>query len=318
MPTASEKALLRPRIVPIDGYEADSGACCLPNAIAVTQKWERDIDLGACIAAMAKDYSHPEWGLVRETLAAFHHLPATTLDLWDAFARQPAAMAMLLVISDAASSAWVLDIAEELPFSWDLVPLEAWFLALSAIRDYIEREAPEGMATLLVEQTLEQKFSTMVEADPVLSKPSSILRRQLIGKADQVMIEAASPAAPMVLPTLIMEEAEKLRGRHSADARWPEFGSRLFYDLSESAPGDVRRLFDHQAGYMNAVLHAPIAMAYRACALAAGARPDLDRRDLYQLQTIRGFAPLWYTEAFGLTCLYLCATDNLTLDGEPV
>lgn len=313
MPAGHEKTQVRPRIVPVEGCEpSDKG--CLRDAIVLPDKRERDAAIAACITRMAVDYSHPDWPLVKQTLVAFAHLPATTLDLWDGFARHPSAMAMLLVVADQSSYEQVLKLAEELPFNWELVSLEGWLAALSAVKDYIEHEAPEGMAQRLVESVVEQKLGLMTEADVVLQKLVLVLRQRLLGISDSDLIQARSPAAANVIPDLILQEVGKLQGQQSADAMWPLFDGQLLSELYRSGPTEFQRVYPHGAPYMKAVLHAPVAMAYRACAMPAQDRLDLKRTDLYQLEKIRAFAPEWYREAFGLTVLYLYATNALLTD----
>jgi hypothetical protein len=117
-------------------------------------------------------------------------------------------------------------------------------------------------------------------------------------------------AVPGVIDQVMRPASDDLRRRHGADEQWPLFDSDLLDDLKKAAPKAVQRLFGTQAWYMSPVLHAPIAMAYRAFAKAQFTLPKPDKIDLYQLQQLRDFDPDWYREAFGLTTLFLYATDS--------
>ncbi|MBL3529632.1 MAG: hypothetical protein JMN27_18260 [gamma proteobacterium endosymbiont of Lamellibrachia anaximandri] len=65
---------------------------------------------------------------------------------------------------------------------------------------------------------------------------------------------------------------------------------------------------------MKSVLHAPVAMAIRACSMQAEQLVKLSNTDLYQLQQVRQFDEQWYREAFSLTVVYLFSADLLNTE----
>jgi len=314
MPALDQGLSVRPAIIPVadDGTLTNEGLC---GAIAIAKAGQRSEAIAECIEQMAGDYTHPDWKLATDTLQAFCHLPATTLDLWDGFAHQPRAMAMLLAVADQNNSEQVLQLAEDLPFSWELVPFGAWLAALFSVKNFVENNAPEGMAKLLVESALEQKLSLMGEADPVLAKVILILRQRLLDRDEPGLKEAAPLVVPGIIDQLIASASGELRGQHGADEQWPQFDGSLLADLKRAAPAGIEGLFTRQAWDVAGVRHAPIAMAFRANAMPPEQRPNPGKTDLYQLRRIREFSPEWYREAFGLTTLYLYATDSLCETG---
>jgi len=226
-------------------------------------------------------------------------------------------MAMLLAVTDQNNSEQVLRLAEELPFSWELVTYDTWLSTLNLVKAYLQGNALEGMAQTLLEGALEQQFALMSQADPVLAKTILILRQRLLGKPEQELKEALLLASPGIVNQLIELASGDLLSQHGADEQWPEFDSDLLDYLKRAASGGIQGLCTGQAWYMKAVLHAPIVMAFRAGAMPPDQRPDLEKKDLYQLRRIREFAPEWYQEAYGLTTLYLYATNSLYESGVP-
>lgn len=309
--TASDQDLsVRPAIVPVAG-EGLLGIGGLREAISIAQAEQRRELIGDCIKQITADYCHPDWRLVTDTLQAFGHLPATTLDLWNGFVHYPHAMAMLLAVIDLNNSEQVLRMAKELPFSWQMVSFDAWLLTLSVVKEFVKQNAPEGMAQVLIEGALEQKLALIGEADPVLSKTILVLRQRLLGRTDPELKDASILAAPGVIEQLIESASGELRSQHGADEQWPPFDGNLLADLKKNMPARIQGLFTKQAWYMEAVLQAPIAMACLAGVIPQAQRPDPSKTELYQLRQIQDFAPEWYREAFGLTTLYIYATNSL-------
>ncbi len=310
MPMKGQVSSVRPTILGMPDY-APSENGRLRDAIAIADAEKRSEQISACITKMVGQYDHKDWSFVFETLDAFKHLPATTMDLWDCFARDPRAMAMLLITADEKSYQHIIDLANELPFVWELVPLNAWFIALAALSDFIKSSAPESMIDMLVEQSIQEKLKYIIEADDLLKNMTLVLTELVLGKSVVKLDEAKLLAVPGIIEKVLTAASNELRGGHDADVQWPEFHGELCEQMSKGSPDLVSPLFTQQAHYMRSVLHAPVAIAMMVCSLPSDEFPKISNTDLFELQQIRQFDEHWYKEAFSLTVLYLYAKDLL-------
>lgn len=316
MPPRMNGQSVRPTILAQAGYIPKNDDR-LRDAIANADEGERRDAISACIRRMAFDYGHKDWRLIFATLAAFQHLPATTLDLWDCFARDPTSMAMLLIAADETNYQGVIDLAAELPFTWELVPLGAWNSALMAVKQYVEDAAPEGLGPTLVEHVLKQKLGFMLEADPILERVVKILAARLLGFEDEEIQEAQRLAAiPSLIDHLMAAASADLRNRQAADAYWPVMPGDWLNRMRAVSPETCGALFTQQASYMTSVLHAPVALAVRTGLQLVGSHYAPGHADLYALYQIRQFDDTWYQEAFGLTLLFLYAMRELRYQNE--
>jgi len=315
MPGKDQVASVRPAILVQPGYEPSENGR-LRDAIAVANERERREYIGECLTQMTGQYGHKDWRFVFETLEAFPHLPATTLDLWDCFARNPCAMAMLLIEADETNYQKVIDLANELPFMWELVPFNAWLTSLSVLSDYIKQSAPEDMAEMLLDHTVKQKLGFVSEADSLLEKVTWILSEITLKKPVAELKEARPYSFPGVIDGALNSASDNLRGRQGENVHWPDFYGKLIEKIQDASPESMTSLYTQQAVYMEPVLHAPVAMAIRAHILQSSEINRPTNTELYQLQLIRRFDEQWYKDAFELTVLYLYATEQLSGNGN--
>ncbi|MCG7870976.1 MAG: STY4851/ECs_5259 family protein [Candidatus Thiodiazotropha lotti] len=317
MPVQGQDSSVRPTILGVPGYvPSDNGR--LRDAIAIAGEAERRDRVSDCIEQMLNRYDHKDWPFVFETLSAFQHLPATTLDLWDCFARNARAMAMLLITADETSFQKVINLADELPFTWELVPFSAWLSSLTAVKEHIKESAPDGMAEMLVEHIIKQKLEYIAEADDLLEKVTWILSEIIIQKPVDGLSDARPLGAPGVIDVVLDSASGQLRSRQGADAYWPVFNGNLINRVRQVTPDSAHSLFTQQAVFMQSVLQAPVAMAIRAHALPAGEIDNPRNTELYQIQQIRRFDEQWYKEAFEWTVFYLYASDQLVNVSENI
>lgn len=314
----SQNQAVRPTIFVQPGYQQKNDGR-LRDAITLTNERERRDAISRCLQQMVGDYSHKDWRFVFETLDAFQHLPATTLDLWDCFACNANTMAMLLLAADETNYQGVIDLAKELPFIWELVPMSVWLSTLSALKQYIQDGAPEGIAKSLVEHAVKQKLGFMCDADPILERPAKLLATMLLGYEDEEILKAALFAiVPSLIEDVMGSASSDLLKRQAADAHWPVINSNYLTRIRESAPEFCSSLFTQQAAYMTSVLHAPVALAVRAATHDGFDQFVPTNTDLFALQQIRQFDDAWYQEAFGMTLIYLHAIGALECSNKRI
>ncbi|MBL3529710.1 MAG: hypothetical protein JMN27_18695 [gamma proteobacterium endosymbiont of Lamellibrachia anaximandri] len=248
MSAKESAASVRPAILVQPGYEPTNNGR-LRDAIAIADEKERRECIDECIKRMTGQYDHKDWQFIFETLEAFRHLPATTLDLWDCFARNPHAMAMLLIETGESNYQRVIELANELPFAWELVPFNAWLEALCTLREFIRSSAPEGMADMLVEHGVNEKLKYVIESDALLEKMVFVLSEKVIGKAVEDLKDAMVLAVPDVIDQLITSASNDLKQRQGADVRWAEFHGGLLDEIRIQSPTAAQSLYTNQADY---------------------------------------------------------------------
>lgn len=310
MPCKEQNVPVRPTVTGQPGYVFKEDGR-LRDAIAVDDTKECKRQIAMCIEQMVGRFDHKDWSLVFETLRAFHHLPATTLNLWDCLARNPRGMAMLLIKADQSNYQMVIDAANELPFLWELVPLSAWISSFQQLKGFILESAPPEIGPSLVQHMVKEKLGYLMEADPLLESIAWLVSERVAEQDEQELRNAERFSGQAFADVVFGAAAEKLRTRQSADVHWAEFHGDLLRDVRLNSPESTAFLYTQQASYMVPVLHAPVAMAIRVCAQSSSTHARLSNTDLYQLQQIRRFDELWYREAFSITTLYLYSQDLL-------
>ena len=300
------KVSVRPAIYTLENYEFKNDGR-LRDAISINNQKERTTAIDQCISLLITNYNHKDWSLVFETLTAFQHLPATTFDLWDRFAKNPDAMAMLLIRSEADNIPIVIDIARQLPFSWELVSFTGWMNALNCFSGFMHKSMPENLLEMLLNSSLEKKFQTIVQADKILQTMTDVLKFHLIKNNNQSNFE--QPINNMI--ETLKNKSNEFLGHHGADTRWPVFQGQLLNNIDKIFPELTQELFLQQAHYMNAALNIPIALAINTCIPLSKSVNECKKIDLFQLQQIRRFDENWYEEAFGITMNILSAANIL-------
>ena len=85
--------------------------------------------LQALVSALADQAEHPDWPHVFDYLRLIRTYPASALDIVQHLAHVPEAMILALLRSADEEFDLVWSLAEQLPFSWYLVPVAAWLRA---------------------------------------------------------------------------------------------------------------------------------------------------------------------------------------------
>jgi hypothetical protein len=311
MPSRGQNTPVRPTLFLSAGFKPGINGG-LRDAFSIASEFERKNRIGECIQQMQFRYDHKDWRFVYENLSAFEHLPATTLDLWGCFAHNPSAMAMLLIAADETNYRSVISLANELPFSWELVPFSSWLSALTSLKEFIVKSAPVSMTEAVLDNVVKQKMEYVSTADKLLEKVTWILTEIILQKPNSALNDARPYGVPGIIELSIGDVSGKLRARQGALTTWPNYHGSFLDDIRNVSPATFWPLYTNQADYMAPVLHAPVAMAIRSHALSTNYIHSPTNTELYQLQLIRHFDEIWYQDAFELTVLYLYATNNLT------
>lgn len=303
VPNGKHQQSVRPTMIEYSALPS-RGDGRIRDAMSLNDETSRRRAMIDCIRNMSQDYSHKDWSLVFDTLSTFNQVPATTLDLWDCFVQVPNSMAMLLVCANDETYQGVIELAEQLPFSWSLVSIQAWISSLALLKKSIKNSAPDSIATSLIELALTQKCSQILEADSVLLVATLISKEIVLEVQDQQLVELAIRSLDSL--------SEELRERHLAEEKWPQMRSDFLSRIRETAPSACSPLFTNQRDGMESVLHAPVAMALRTGSQEVTDRYFPKNTDLYELHRIREFDEVWFREVFSHTLALLYLTKEIS------
>jgi hypothetical protein len=124
-----------------DEVTASSKLTGLSLAICVPDRVDREQKIIDVLSEMAGDSRHSDWATCNNLLNAFAHLPLSTLDFVRLSLRVPQFLVMMIFnMPEALSSNIIPRLEIELPFVWEMIPMEAWRDALNERLSTIPQE----------------------------------------------------------------------------------------------------------------------------------------------------------------------------------
>jgi hypothetical protein len=295
-----EWARFRPLLWVVHGEKAleDSE---LMQAIHEPGRVMRQTKVQALVSTLATHAEHPDWPYVFDYLRLTRTYPASALELLQYLAQVPEAMLLALLRSADEEFDLVWSLAEQLPFSWYLVPVTTWLRAaerhVGALRAGLGDYDPDG--TLLWGMFWD--FRQRVTSRQPFFQPVCdwIGERLFPGRQMTNSVLAMARRAPSILMEKIQEYEQELQARHDADARYPD-GPLI---MERTRPSNLPEQFRY----------ARLSYPYRPvrCAPFVAAQISLDAEEsseelLFELRQLRDFDPEWFDNAFALAlCLGL-------------
>lgn len=156
----------RPTLWLVDG---DNGASTpLADVLAIE---DRDVRAGAIdelIADMASDFCHPSWQDLEQFALHLGHLPLATLDVWRNLAHSPSAMAALALRIGSLPIGFLQRFSQELPFLWEIVPMQAWLNACDQLQRQAKAWFGEELGQSQFEAHLKKQINYLTDQNPSL------------------------------------------------------------------------------------------------------------------------------------------------------
>ncbi len=267
----------------------------------------RDI-LGRRLDGLAADYMHPDWQIVDGIWSNLGHLTLPTLDLWRAFALNPAALAALACRYRVGTSLeQVMDMCgrlhSELGVLWETVPLSAWRTACAKLSAQYHALMPTA-ETALISGLVGTTLRGIRLHFPALDTLLAFVSFQQTGQE----AEMVAPLRPARLPDLKArlwqgEDAalQTIMLRNSADR--PPLRLPLYEDLpagleiSTAMAKTVYGLLWDPNNPKAGVANMPVLLALCACNGLLGAWWS-DPKRLIELRQYRDFDRDWFSHAF--------------------
>ena len=273
----------------------------LKRAILTDDKEIREVLLPSWVEQIALDPDHTDWPLFFSYLDLVRPYPASALDLFCYFVQSPEAMVLALLKSadDNFNAVWSL--TYQLPFSWYLVPVNAWLasanryfatlrVALSGIDsadDLLWSEFQSFRERVTVRRPFFRQICDWI--CPVIFPKKTLENSEL----------AIAQQCPDVFFGFIQEQEQKLQGRHGADEIYPEGSKTMAWTEREDYP--KQHAYLNLADHLRPVRCAPFVAAH----ISLGGEPFKEVL-LFELKRLRDFDREWFTTVYAFAlCLGL-------------
>jgi len=297
----------RPVMWHIDG-EVEPNKSPLIQAIVERSSSQRNILFIEQIKKLSQEPEHPDWHMFPAYWNLLRQYPAGTFELFQHLIREPEAMVLALLKSSDDNFDTVWSLAEQLPFSWYLVPMSAWYSAVS--RYFMSLK--EALSTIdqceeLVWDSFQKFRDRVINRRPFFKQICDWLSLSLFPERNLENSELAiAKQAPHIISELIKEEELKLQERHGADEKYPDAPQVMRWQHHPDFPANFR--YKHLSRPYRPVRCAPFAAAFIALT-----GDSYDKSILFELQRIRNFDSEWFAASFAFAlCLNLAQFDATT------
>jgi hypothetical protein len=295
----SDWARFRPLLWMAQGEKPLAGESELMQAIHEPERATRQAKLQALVRALAGQAEHPDWPHVFDYLRLIRTYPAGALDIVPHLAHVPEAMILALLRSADEEFDLVWSLAEQLPFSWYLVPVAAWLQAAERHFDALRIGLGDYDADGSMLWSMFREFRQRVTSrQPFFQSVCDWIGQQLFpGRQMTNNVLAMARRAPSILTGKIQEYELELLARHDADARYPDGPFVMKRTRSPDFPGQFR--YAHLSYPYRPVRCAPFVAAQISLHSQA-----ISEEFLFELRQLRDFDPEWFDNAFALALCF--------------
>jgi hypothetical protein len=243
-----------------------------------------------------------DWAELDRALEALQgRLPLATLDHFCLLANNPRALLMLLARATGAGIEAVLQMEDELPFCWAILPLQAWFGAFERSLAHQRQVLSEaGIETHYADEVIARTLAQIADECRELSATVALVREHLqqVTNDDANILALRQPSLRSFVESSLKEIRMNALRRNS-DAVWPEHLD--FRDFGLLLPAAHLEHAEH----CRPLLDAPFAAA---AAAASNGAPNADF--VSAVLRCREFDPLWFEEAYPFALILAFAPRN--------
>ena len=304
-------ARFRPLLWPVEGEDVGAEPSALIRAIREPDQNTRREKLRALVNALATEAEHPDWTRLPAYLRLARAYPAGSLDLFQHLIEEPEAMVMALLKSTDEEFDLVWSLAEQLPFSWYLVPVTKWLEAagshFGAVRAGLADYDPDGKLLLEVFEGFRRRvadrqvfFKSVCDwigehIFPGHSLPDSELA-------------AIARSGGAMADVFIQGLEQEMQARHDAQERYPS--GRGVMELTERPDFPEQFLFGHLIDHLRPMRCAPF-MAAEIALKERGYSEAL----LFEFRQLRAFDSDWFDHAFAVALCRGLALRSAATEG---
>lgn len=275
----------------------DSSSSDLVRAIKESNRELRERALHDVLNDQGRDPAHSDWPLLFEFIELTREFPPSSIDALRLLIAHPETIALALLKADGDCFNRVWSLAEQLPFSWSLVPVKVWGVAAQYYFDYLRTVLgdidPDGDMVFGLFQCFRER-TTALRAywRPLCDwlQERVFPERPLEGGELHL---ARTPGAAEILESEIQQAERELQSRHDADEHWPQSGELDAWSKIEQRLQSRR--YTHLEPMFRPVRFAPFLTA--ALALQ-GIAPS--SRLVHELRLLRTFDTEWFDTIFAI------------------
>ena len=303
----------RPLLWVAPGPQVTDDTNVLVQAIYEPDMQRRQTQLAVLVQALATNAEHPDWPRLLDYLGLTRTYPASAFDILRHLARVPEAMVLALLKSADAEFDLVWSLAEQLPFSWHLVPVTAWLQAaqcqVDALRTGLADYDPGGTILWDIFRGFRERVTNR---QPFFKFVCDWIAERLFPTRQIPNNELAVVRHdPSMVTTFITQAEQALQERHGADERYP------------AGPGIMARVA--QPDFPALWRCERLAYPFRPvrCAPFVAAQISLGHQTSdevlgFELRQLHGFDPKWFDHTFAYALCLGLAQRPVAVEGTPL
>jgi hypothetical protein len=295
----------------------------LAEAIREPDHDRRETLLGKLLGELGTKPEHPDWFLLFDLIRLTREFPTSSLDVLVRLVSYPQTLALALLKADDESFNCVWSLAEQLPFSWALLPIQCWkeaaALYFQSLQNALGEMDANGELLFSIFQQFRNRASSRRPYWAVLCdwlQQQIFLERPLNNTLIRVMRRC-----PSFIDQQIDEVEKELQGRHDAEEQWPQ--SKEVMEKVNQGLVDQFFLFPHLSAVYRPVRCAPFLVAKLSVKglhspknlepnMKGSEWVDLNEKQsyvitdrlIYELRLIRAFDPQWFDTVYALALTF--------------
>lgn len=267
----------------------------LAAAIREADAEQRSRRIDAVLIALGENPDHPDWPELMEFIRLAREFPPSSLDVLNRLVAYPQTLALGLLKADDSLFDCAWNLAEQMPFSWSMLPVKTWLnaarLHVQCLRDALGEIDTNGEITF----TQFQGFRERAAARREYWRPlGDWLQEQLFPERPMQggELKLARQNRTFMEEQIRFAESE-LQRRHDADEQWPQSSEAYKVTNDEKFPAAYR--FTRLETYFRPVRFAPFVAAH-VCLHGIIPTDAL----IYELRLIRAFDAEWFDRAYAI------------------
>lgn len=273
----------------------------LSTALGMPAEAKRIKAIDKVISRLAHDFLDTDWSLVEQLAGLLGHLPLSTLDLWRRFTHSSTGMAALAMRFGNLPQGFSERFSNELPFVWELIPLDAWTGAMRLTIEQGNSWYGKEAAAVVIPAYLDKRIQTMASSCPSLRVLLEAARAIATGTINQELRLVQQGFMNQVFADqLFTGEDSRVQQllRNNAEEDWPS-GFSEEISIAKRNGGD-NYFSKERFGFHDPVINIPIYLALCASDAFDFAVP-VSEKSVRSIREIQSFDPNWFVEAFDLT-----------------
>ena len=304
-PSSNSSIQFRAMILPLvnETNEGEEDVLSLKSALNIPNDREREAAINLVLEELILNFNHSDWQNIEYLAEHLGHLNLTSLDLWRLFAKNKRAMAALALRESKFPEQFIMRLAAELPFMWELVSLEAWLDAAFYLKKQVfQQHQQENFAQQYFEYLLANKLNNLLNVYPALNMVFEVIRHknQLeINQEMQGVLNHPQIFGGVFTSQLFDGEDSDLQNLlRTEKVSWPDHFSKEIETFKRNEHKSL--MCEKSYGYRDPVINFPFVVAINTLTQEL---PEwlVDETKFLTLKRLKNFDKDWFDSAFDKT-----------------